>query len=633
MLHNQLPDYLGTAHKLTKNGEKIMMMKNKLSTLVVILLLCSLVVLHFLNEPVIEPSEHNDTNDGINPVGQADVSDLSITSTAITLNESAFINEIIQIQIQVNNNGLGMAELVYVKLYLEQDGARDIISNESIINITGASSKIIQIPWQVPTSTEPGEYNIVVTLENALTGADSNPSDNIALKPIVIQSILDLDAKRFHAYPGRFLPITVNIDNTDNQQLTVTLDYHYYPENSSKDDSNLFAQKDLTIPPNSIFITSDKWELPKDMSLGRYIIWVNVSNSSTVEYIDASDGFDLRVIQQPDTSKTPVYLQTWFIVGLIALIIFFLTIIFSLIGIIPQDRLPIQPALVVMALVIMVIAFIGHYIDPEVHLIGAQDIAGMVIIHPITALTAGFLVAGGLEAAGAFAAAADALSRIEKLKFKGFTIFGFTGTVVILTNIPTLIAMPCGRILGAALMPAALFFGYRIAKSMGDARMVGVVVFPFIVNAAASCGPSPLGGIGTIGEGLSKMPIGSFTTAQSTGIMICTGVCALFMRFITFMRPADLSDEDIRREKEENDKTVAAAEGDKSEGKEEDKEVITKSKEAPPAALKKVEEGTKANQAKPPPAKVQPATAVAPSAAPAAPVAAAAPVAKKVDEK
>jgi hypothetical protein len=80
--------------------------------------------------------------------------------------------------------------------------------------------------------------------------------------------------------------------------------------------------------------------------------------------------------------------------------------------------------------------------------------------------------------------------------------------------------------------------------------MVGVVVFPFIVNAAASCGPSPLGGIGTIGEGLSKMPIGSFTTAQSTGIMICTGVCALFMRFVTPMRPADLSDEDIRKEKE-----------------------------------------------------------------------------------
>jgi hypothetical protein len=46
------------------------------------------------------------------------------------------------------------------------------------------------------------------------------------------------------------------------------------------------------------------------------------------------------------------------------------------------------------------------------------------------------------------------------------------------------------------------------------------------------------------------MPIGSFTAAQSTGIMICTGVTAVFMRFITPMQPADLSDEDLRREKE-----------------------------------------------------------------------------------
>jgi hypothetical protein len=297
---------------------------------------------------------------------------------------------------------------------------------------------------------------------------------------------------------------------------------------------------------------SFRWDIPETLGVGGYIVWANVSEPGFLKYVNTS--ITIKMIEQPDTSKSPIYTELWFIIGLIALIVFFLTIIFSLIGIIPQDRLPIQPALVVMALVIMILAFVGNILDPSVHLIGAQDIAGMVIIHPITALTAGFLVAGGLEAAGAFAAAADALSRIEKLQFKGKTIFGFTGTVVILTNIPTLIAMPCGRILGAALMPAALFFGYRVAKAMGDARMVGVVIFPFIVNAAASCGPSPLGGIGTIGEGLSKMPIGSFTTAQSTGIMICTGVCALFMRYITFMRPADLSDEDIRREKENYEK-------------------------------------------------------------------------------
>ena len=206
-----------------------------------------------------------------------------------------------------------------------------------------------------------------------------------------------------------------------------------------------------------------------------------------------------------------------------------------------------------MALIITVIALIGHAISPRIMLIGPQDLAGMIIIHPITALTAGFLVAGALEAAGAFTAAIDGLGRLEKLKIKGYTVFGIGGTVVILTNIPTIIAMPCGRILAAALMPAALFFGYRVAKTLGDSRMVGVVVFAFIVNAAASCGPSPLGGIGTIGEGMAGLPIGSFTTAQSTGIMMATGVCAMIMRYVTPLRPSDLSDDDLQQEKAKTD--------------------------------------------------------------------------------
>jgi len=212
--------------------------------------------------------------------------------------------------------------------------------------------------------------------------------------------------------------------------------------------------------------------------------------------------------------------------------------------------------------------------------------------------------------------------------------------------------MPCGRILGAALMPAALFFGYRLAKAMGDSRMVGVVVFSFIVNAAASCGPSPLGGIGTIGEGLSKMPIGSFTTAQSTGIMICTGVCALFMRFITFMSPSDLSDEEIRREKE-LEGTVkgttaqagtagapmhapAPSTGIATETPSKLKEVDSKDKEGaqkPAETAKPVEKATtteKPTQVKPAPAAV---AAVTTGTKTTAPVAKAAPVAKKVDSK
>ncbi len=244
-----------------------------------------------------------------------------------------------------------------------------------------------------------------------------------------------------------------------------------------------------------------------------------------------------------------------FAIGLVALILFFAVIILSLLGIIPQDRLPIQPALVVMTFIIVGLVFIAHLADPSIELVSPFDLEGQVIIHPITALAAGFMVAGALEAAGAFEAAADALNKLEKVK-----ILGITGTVTILINLPTIIAMPCGRILAAALMPAALYFGYRVARNLDDPRMVGVIVFAFIVNAAASCGPSPLGGIGTIGEGMTRLPIGSYNDAQQVGIMFATGVCALVMKFVTPLLPADLKeDEERRKEEEERIERHAAA--------------------------------------------------------------------------
>jgi hypothetical protein len=541
-----LQDYLGRIVlgelKMNKN------IKDKLSAAAIIALLSFLVLLHFMNEPLSIPASEQPVK--INLVGQADKVDLQISDDDIIVNESGYILENVSIEVPITNLGTILADTSTVILYLEHDGNRTELNRTTINNLDAGDSTDVQFWWTIPVETEPGDYNLVVNAVDVSPGTDKNPRDNEAEKKIIINSIIEIETKKDFRYPGKKAKITTKLINLGNQRLNTTIDFYYYKESENRSVSVFIAQQNLDAKANGNNSITFNWTIPKDMETARYIIWANITDSSDLIYLNASANTLFKIIKQPDTTKTPVYMQIWFIVGLISLTIFFLTIIFSLIGVIPQDRLPIQPALVVMALVIMVIALIGNYLDPEVHLIGAQDIAGMVIIHPITALTAGFLVAGGLEAAGAFAAAADALGRIEKLKFKGKTIFGFTGTVVILTNIPTLIAMPCGRILGAALMPAALFFGYRVAKSTGDARMVGVVVFPFIVNAAASCGPSPLGGIGTIGEGLSKMPIGSFTAAQSTGIMICTGVCALFMRFITPMRPADLSDEDIRRERE-----------------------------------------------------------------------------------
>jgi hypothetical protein len=255
-------------------------------------------------------------------------------------------------------------------------------------------------------------------------------------------------------------------------------------------------------------------------------------------------------------------MELWFLIGLIALILFFAVIVASLLGFIPQDRLPIQSALVLMTFIITVLAFIGNALDPSITLIGFNDLIGQIIIHPITALAAGFLAAGALEVAGAFDAAADALNRLEQLKVGGVVVFGIPGTVMLLINLPTIIAMPCGRILAAALMPAALGLGYKVAKRLGDPRMVGVIVFAFIVNAAASCGPSPLGGIGLLGEGLAKLPLASLSDPQQTGIIICTGVCALVMKYVTPLFPADMKPEDVKK-KDEEDVVVANDGGQK----------------------------------------------------------------------
>ena len=107
-------------------------------------------------------------------------------------------------------------------------------------------------------------------------------------------------------------------------------------------------------------------------------------------------------------------------------------------------------------------------------------------LHPITATVAGFLLAGAVEAGGGFAAAGRLLSSLGK----GF--LGLSGTVVLLVNIPTIFAMPCGRIWAATLIPAAMMFGFDLARQQKNLAVVPIIVFGLIVNASASCAPSPL---------------------------------------------------------------------------------------------------------------------------------------------
>ncbi len=485
---------------------------------------------------------------GQGPSTNQNETDLLINSSDIELSNIApFESENLIINFTIINNGDYNADVI-VNVFIFQQTIEapytDLIATQAgLINPNSALET--SVGWVVDAPS--GSYELRVIVENIST-YDPEPRNNEGVVQFTIKPALTLTTPDIEAEPGDLINLTLSVYNDLSVPADITINYYF----ENIDVTTLQNQTIATLQPMSVASISIDFEIDENLTTDqKYTIWaVVVASTEPGLYVLNQDvSIEINAVPEPDPSEEPVLSQMWFIIGLFALILFFVTVIASLIGLIPQDRLPIQPALLVMAFIITVIALIGHAISPRVPLIGPQDLAGMIIIHPITALTAGFLVAGALEAAGAFTAAIDALGRLEKLKVKGFTVFGIGGTVVILTNIPTIIAMPCGRILAAALMPAALFFGYRVAKSLGDVRMVGVVVFPFIVNAAASCGPSPLGGIGTIGEGMAGLPIGSFTTAQSTGIMMATGVCAMIMRFVTPLKPADLSDEDLVREK------------------------------------------------------------------------------------
>ena len=220
--------------------------------------------------------------------------------------------------------------------------------------------------------------------------------------------------------------------------------------------------------------------------------------------------------------------------GYISLIIFLVVLALA---IILRPHITIQTILVILAIIIMIIG------QAKI-----QDLVAGLILHPIMAMTAGFLIAGAMGLAGGFDVLLIILRAMAEFKVNGYAILGYIGVGVILANIPTIMPMPCGRILAAALIPGVYLYGGAIANyygivydpalSMTDPTnfkyiiIVATILSAFIVNAAASCGPSPLGGIGGIGEGNMGTPIGSSGKSQACGIMVATGVCALIIALV-----------------------------------------------------------------------------------------------------
>lgn len=222
--------------------------------------------------------------------------------------------------------------------------------------------------------------------------------------------------------------------------------------------------------------------------------------------------------------------------GLISLVIFILVLVASLRGWLPQDVLPLQSVLVLTTLALLGLALVFQQPFHPAELIAATT------LHPITATIAGFLLAGAVEAAGGFSAAARLFSRLGK----GY--LGLSGVLVVLVNVPNIFAMPCGRVWAAALIPVAVAYAGEIARIRKDLSLVGVVVFGLIINAGASCGPSPLGGVGMMGEGMAGLPLNVFSNPQQIAIMVMTVLTMAAMAWMTRSHPVKIEQSMLHRE-------------------------------------------------------------------------------------
>jgi hypothetical protein len=218
------------------------------------------------------------------------------------------------------------------------------------------------------------------------------------------------------------------------------------------------------------------------------------------------------------------------VIGYVTLAVFVVVLVLTLFR---KINLPIQTVLILITLFNVAVAA-GYRLTtegrPGALLLGSELLSG-IILHPITALLAGLFLAGALTASGGF----DALKVIIEWLKK--TPLGLPGTMVILINLPLIAMLPCGRILGAALLPLLFAFGPEEMRVVSKGQLI-VLIGAFARNAFGSCGPSPIGGVGQIGEGFlgahfATASLGILRGPQSFALLLGTAFMALFLKIIT----------------------------------------------------------------------------------------------------
>ncbi len=241
------------------------------------------------------------------------------------------------------------------------------------------------------------------------------------------------------------------------------------------------------------------------------------------------------------------------LLGLFTFVLFFGIILLTIFR---KINLPIQTVLFLSTILIFIVGFVFRLFFSaegklEALLLPNEMLRG-VIIHPITAMLAGFFLAGALNASGGFDAIRVILEKLRK------SPLGLAGTLVIICHLPLLVQLPCGRIIAAALLPLLFSFG---SQGMGLLSKTQLIVFvgAFSRSAWGTCGPSPIGGVAQMGEGFlgahySTAANGILRAPQSLSLILATGFMALFLKLITvkmYPKGTSLSDERKEDKKEE----------------------------------------------------------------------------------
>ena len=152
-----------------------------------------------------------------------------------------------------------------------------------------------------------------------------------------------------------------------------------------------------------------------------------------------------------------------------------------------------------------------------------------IILLPVTAMASGFLAAGVLQATGGF----NALGVVLK-SLAGFKLLGVAGMLAIFVQMQTILPLSCSRILTAALVPVLYLFG-PAQFNLITWPQLAIVMSAYIINATTSCGPSPLGGGGTMGEGQMRAESGFIKGAYTfTSMAIMAPIAAIYMKFMNF---------------------------------------------------------------------------------------------------